>query len=399
MLRTLLAVSILPAWLLSCPLLQSTVATELQSEELCLIPVKDGQPTSADIGESWRMVAKFVAFDGIAKPVIYPFNRRGAWTIDDTNGFVPFGGRFPQNMFHDQFGRNPEDGTVIGINPDVGVFVIRPGEAVFTLLYDANDKPLRSPHAIIYVPRLKGFALSDSSGLYLLDQQLRLEVLPLRPIGSPGSVFDLPELDALVLNPGEKVYLRDDSGNTTLLATLEKWDFVVNSGLTQTGDIHIKSYRNEFTVPLPRKEASGEFSQVEDAHLVRQRPAPPAIPEMVTGPKIWGRTFFWTSSGLWQQRDGPRVPIALPFDTAKYPITGVEEFPRQQNLIVYSLAGIYALDDQGIWKVMPRSKELVNRVTETRGRMPDEQGVLISGEHGLYLLSSASDVTTDACLK
>ncbi|KSV75114.1 hypothetical protein [Sinorhizobium sp. Sb3] len=399
MLRILLATSVLSTWFLSCPLLQSALAAERQFEELCLVPVKGGQPTQEDFGASWRMVAKFVAFDDIPRPIIYPHNRAGVWTIDDSNRFVLFGGKFPQNLIQDGFASDPERGNVIGTSPSKGVFVARRGETAFTLLYEANDSPLRSPHDITYVPRFKGFALSDPSGLYLLDQRFNLESLPLQAKGDPGTVFDLPELNALILNPSKKVYLRDDSGETALLATLEDGDFVVKTHLTQEGQIYIKTYWNELTVSPPSVDASGRFSEVKDAHLIRQRPPPAAIPEMISGPKIWGRTFFWLSSGLWHEEDGTRTPIALPFDAASFPIAGVDAYPRQQNLIVFSLAGIYVLDIEGTWKTVPRSKGLASRLTTGLGVMPDQRGLLIAGQEGLYLLASAANVAADACLK
>ncbi|HEV7317325.1 MAG TPA: hypothetical protein VGO04_01775 [Ensifer sp.] len=399
MLRILLATSVLSSWFFSYPLLPAALATERQFEDLCLVPIKDGQPTQEDFGDAWRMVGKFIAFDGIPRPIIYPYNRAGVWTIDGSNRFVPFGGKFPQNLIQDRFASDPERGIVIGISPSEGVFVARRGETAFTLLYAANDSPLRSPHDITYVPRFKGFALSDRTGLYLLDQRFSLETLPLPAKGDPEIVFDLPELNALILNPSNKVYLRDDRGDLALLATLEDWDFVVQTRLTREGQILIKTYRNEFTVTPPIKDASGKFSRVTDADLVRQRPAPAAIPEMISGPRIGGRSFFFRSSGLWRDENGARVPIALPFDAANFPITSVEDYPGRQDLIVFSFAGIFVQDEQGAWMVVPGSKGIVNRVTRELGEMPDQRGLLFAGEDGLYLLASTANTAADACLK
>jgi len=399
MLRILLATSVLSLCLLSNPSLQRALATERQFEELCLVPIKDGQPTQEDFGASWRMVSKFVTFDGITRPILYPFNRPGVWTIDESDRFVPFGSMFPQNQLDDHFAHDPETGTVIGISSSDGVFVIRSGETAFTRIYEANDSPLRSPQSIIYVPRFKGFALSDPSGLYLLDRQLRLERLSLDGMRDPGNTFDLPELNSLILDRSNKVYLRDERGETALLATLEEWDFVVKTHLTEDGQINIKTYWNEFTVAPPIKGTAGRYSQADGADLVRQRPPRPPIPDMISGPTIWGRSFLQLPSGLWHEEDGIRVPIALPFDAADFPIVGVEEYPRQQTLIVFSLAGIYGMNKQGTWKEVPRSAGLVTRVTRGLGEMPDKRGLLIAGEDGLYLLVSAANTASTACLK
>ncbi|NVP57857.1 hypothetical protein [Mycoplana rhizolycopersici] len=398
MLRILLATSIFSTSLFSLLLPQSAAASDVQSGELCLIPVEDGQPTQQDIGETWRMVSRFLAFDGISRPIVYAMNRGGVWTIDESNRFIRFGGEFPRNLVHDSYAADPSTGNVIGINSSEGVFMIRAGGTQFTPLYAADDGPLQAPHAVTYVPRLGGFVVSDRTGIYLLDSQLRLTDLPLDAVGRPGKVFDLPEFSALILNPREKVFLRDDSGHTVLLATLEEWDYVVKVGRSRDGKIHIKTYWNEFTVSPPGKDASGRFSPVEDAHIVRQRPAPTKVPKLHPGPEIGENRFAWRSSGLWRQHEEASIPFELPFDAAHVELTDVQEYPPDQNLVLFSSAGIFTLEPQGAWKLIPRSKELTGRVT-SQGAMPNSRGLLVSSTEGLYLLAPATKSNAGSCLQ
>ena len=65
---------------------------------LCVVPVRDGTPTTADVSNAWRMVFKVLMLPGVPRPVIYPLNRGGVWTIDEHCRYVPFGGEFPAGL-------------------------------------------------------------------------------------------------------------------------------------------------------------------------------------------------------------------------------------------------------------------------------------------------------------
>src|SRR6185295_8529578 len=62
---------------------------------ICIVSVENGTPTAADLGQGYRMAGRFIAFPGTSRPIIYPLNREGVWTIDESRAFVPYGGAFP----------------------------------------------------------------------------------------------------------------------------------------------------------------------------------------------------------------------------------------------------------------------------------------------------------------
>ncbi len=107
------------------------------SSPLCLVPVKHGKPTKADIYQSFRLTSKVVAVRGLARPIIFPLNRGGVWTIDAAGAFVPFGGGFP-NHYQDQYASDTSTGDVIGVSWTLGVYRLRPGETQFQRLYAAD---------------------------------------------------------------------------------------------------------------------------------------------------------------------------------------------------------------------------------------------------------------------
>ena len=89
-------------------------ASDAIESDLCLLPVKYGEPTVEDVNATWRMVSDVVVIEGIERPIIYPLNRSGVWTIGDDYSFSQFGGEFPANVFHDRFVRDPVTGSIVG---------------------------------------------------------------------------------------------------------------------------------------------------------------------------------------------------------------------------------------------------------------------------------------------
>lgn len=74
-------------------ILWSAVATAAPSEagDLCVVPVENGTPTAADLGQTWRMVSAVNMIPGIPRPIIGPpLDREGVWTIDRHRAFVRF---------------------------------------------------------------------------------------------------------------------------------------------------------------------------------------------------------------------------------------------------------------------------------------------------------------------
>ena len=82
---------LLALWLL---FIQGTAA--LAQDRFCIVPVKDGAPTEADVGNTWRMVNNSFRIPGLPMPVFTPVNRQGEWTIDEERRFVRYRGPFPR---------------------------------------------------------------------------------------------------------------------------------------------------------------------------------------------------------------------------------------------------------------------------------------------------------------
>lgn len=255
-------------------IVQGAIAGVPEKAGPCTVPVRNGHPTDEDYGQSFRMIFKFVMLPGVRKPVLYPWRRNGAWTIDDQDAFVPFTGEFPSNSIHDSFERDPKSGRIIGVGLE-GVFAIEPGELEFKNVIRKGGLKINDPRPATFIPRLNGFMFLATNGLYIIDRNLNISQLRLdNPLvlTNPGGIVDLPGIKSVLINDKSRVYIRTDDGHSVLLASLESWDFLTNATVGPSGDtILLESYRNAFEVEILR-EHDGTIMEPTDAKTVRARP-------------------------------------------------------------------------------------------------------------------------------
>lgn len=379
----------------------TAAASDAIAADLCLLPVKNGKPSAKDLAATGRMVAKVVVIEGIEKPIIYPLNDKGVWTISDDHSFSQFGGDFPDNFHHDRFARNPVTGSTVGVSPSKGVFVIKPGEVSFTRLYQADGAPLRHPGQAIYVARLNGTVISDPSGLYLLDRQFRLQKLSLSQqlTKSVQALIDLPDISALLISSGNSVFLRDNSGHMVLLATLQKWDGVRSADITDAETIRIRSNWSEFSIAVPTRDVSGRFLDVEGADVVRPRTLVfNSVARPLAEATLGGRTYVFSARELAEKTLYSQTLVATPFDSDPINIEAIIDFSRAEKIVVFAHAGIFALDSAGTWTEIPGSKGRIG-YGATITDLKSDKGVLVAAKDALYLLISSASAAAEGCLK
>jgi len=325
--------------------------------------------------------------------VIYPWNRGGVWTIDEDDSFVPFGGPFPTNSFHDVFDQFPETGDVLGVNPHEGVFIIHEGETAFSVVYPAQGTALDAPRLWRYLPRMGGMVVLDRGGLRLIDHSLAVRELPFIAVPDHVAVsepVDLPELNALVINVGGVVYLREDDGHATAIVTLEDWDFPIRAELLADQRVRIETHRRQYAVTLQR-DHKGKVIGATSVAAPHSDAVPPAR-ELTTS----AGTYYWSDLVLWSGQPDMQRPMPLPFE-AGY-IASVEVHPVSRELMLFAEAGIFTLDAAAQWHLVPGSADVVSRVTSTLATMPDGYSLLLAGRGGLYLLVDVHGPSSTACL-
>lgn len=381
-------------------------ATE-RSTELCLFPVRNGQPTSEDLGEARRMVFKVVILPGLPRPIIRPLNRGGVWTIDETDTFVPFGGEFPADPF-DKFERDPMTNRIIGLDLSGRLFYYDFDRKQFVRIMS----PLLSRSLDVdFVKRFDGFVVMDLNGTFLLDKEMNLSPLPFDEVYGYDRwevSIDLPEISAILLQPvpmrhrdDDRLFLQFDDGQIVLLATLERRDIVKEARVTTNGLIDIETKWNRFSVNPPTRNPDGSYVEPVDAHTVRPRPARLAdqSPRYRTldAPSM-SKTYRWNATGLWELAGDDVVRVTLPFDEAEHGIADVAEFPSLKRLVVFSEAGVFSLSGNGEVEEIPGSRRLIHRhIGGSEGIIPERDEMIVLGLNGLYLLSRDSPSGRQDC--
>lgn len=363
------------------------------NQRFCLIPIKNGESTAADHGDTWRMVSRVVMLPGIARPIIYPGFRGGVWTVDETDTFVRFGEDFPQNSLFDRYAIDPQTGLVAAASAQRGLFYIRPGQKTFTRVASIKGGPFKAPHAITFVERWKRFVISDTSGLYLwnADSSVPQLITSTPEIETPSSAFDLPSMKALLVSAKDRnVILRWDDGRTETITKTINGDFVVAVEETTKG---IDIWTNRETLSF-RKNQSGQLEMIWRVAGGRpiSNPFEPREYPQTTHPArnpATGRRIFYDSAGIFEDLDtGDRTALGVPFDPRVEHVVGTMEMPASRATIVFTTNKAYALQHDGKIEEVTGSQYLTDtRLSPQRGVIPVRKEMFVVGPRALYLLA------------
>ena len=199
----------------------------------CVVPVKDGAATPADVNNAWRITDFSFRIPGLPSLVFTPSNRRGQWTIDASRRLVPYAGVFPHSFLdRGRWVREPWSSRVVsvtyggGLMPGGGVAVLRPGGAGFEQIDP------RSFHSVHVLPRRKVSVVTSSKDgpLTVGDRELMPwlshEQLSAHEIRGIYSLHDAPSLNAtVVLDLDRRVYILTDDDEWHRVGTLDKDDY------------------------------------------------------------------------------------------------------------------------------------------------------------------------------
>ncbi len=435
----------------------SAFAAEV-SDRFCVIPVKNGAPTAADRGDTYRLAYKVVMLPGVARPIIYAFNRHGVWTINEEREFVPFGGNFPAGVggiVYDHFVGDSATGGTFGINASFGLYRIDPGETAFRQIAAANRNPripsaLRRPHGMIFVPRFGALVISDGKALLLADRDGNVTPLPVREpdrLGTPGATFDLPALGALLISttpsaprstttfgerlaswmsprqqPAEELLLRWDDGELESLITLERGDFVRDADITPDGlAIEIRTQRiPSLRLPVPQKAGQPSQSlpagkrqrlEIQEVRLGYRKAENVPLPlrlgrfaNQVAAPSV-SKSYLWGEMGaMFARETGNRfTPIPIPQDYSfsyrrgKDRVEEVQELPASKAVFVFTSTHVFAVDANNVVTEVPGGNEVGSYRGHFKGIIPVRNEMIIAGRQSLYLLIDRTFSGDQAC--
>ena len=393
---------------LAATVLLSVTALAAQAEtatRFCVVPVKDGAPTEKDINQAWRLLTKVVMLPGLPRPIIYAMNRGGVWTIDETRAFVPFGGEFPSNFLWDRLVRDPDTGRVLGINNALGLFALDPGETQFKKLVAADGKPLKHPTSASFIPRMKGFVVSDSNGLFLLNRAGELSPLLVSDrnvLGIPFKAYDIPAFGGLLISAsGSNVNalpyaaVRFDDGQVVRGPTLDRQDSISNVAVTPEGTLSLSGGHRTYTMEIdPRPKGQilqGQSFEIEGERKVMRR-------DRLDAPSIGKALNIQRRNGVYEMQGDIKKAVALPFDPSKEPIEQAAELPESEVVLIFTQNAIYTLDADGNVSEVANSRGVGRTpLNYANGVIPVRNEMIVLGANALHLVLDTRFAGEAAC--
>jgi hypothetical protein len=196
------------------------------SSTLCVMPVRDGAPTAADIGQAFRMVTEIQMFPGRPEPWIGALNRHGEWTIDASGRYAPYDGLAPASPFAKPTFISEPDGRLVGVR-DWRLLAVAPKEAGFREIHRFLQTDDTEPMiALARLTRDDLTLISAASDVQVLDGE-RLagwpEAAQMRRagIGRFVQVFDIPSARATLFEDAQGgLAVRYDGGRWAALGRL-----------------------------------------------------------------------------------------------------------------------------------------------------------------------------------
>jgi|KBSSwiStaDraftv2_1062776.scaffolds.fasta_scaffold02557_14 hypothetical protein len=231
---------------------------------ICIVSVENGTPTAADLGQGYRMAGRFIAFPGTSRPIIYPLNREGVWTIDESRAFVPYGGAFPvwRGSLWTKYAFEPLSKRIVAAHMR-DVFVAG-SDGVFREAGGVDPGEKVAFHSAIHIPRLDRTFLATSHGLRVVEYEAVKPVAGAERsiVGGVHRIFDLPSSPGMVLDgASHKIFLRGDDGAVAeayvlARARMRSWiftDSVVSVEELPTPDtLLLRSYHETVLIEIDR---------------------------------------------------------------------------------------------------------------------------------------------------
>jgi hypothetical protein len=381
------------------------VAQAQPAPRFCVVPVKDGTPTEKDINQAWRMIGKVVMLPGVPRPVIYPANRGGVWTIDETRAFVPFGGEFPSNSIWDRLVLDPDTGRVLGVSNVLGLFALDRGETQFRKLYAADGKPLKHPYSASFIPRMKGFVVSDSNGLFLLNRAGELSALPVSDrtmLATPFKAYDIPAFNGLLINAsGSNVnalpfaVVRFDDGQIVRGPTLDRNDSISKVEVTPEGTLSLSGGTRMYAMEInPRP--TGQIVQGQSFEIEGERKA--VRRDRLEAPSIGKVLNIQRRNGVYEMQGDTRKGIKLPFDPSQEPIEQAAEMPDSKIVLIFTLNAVYTLDaDSNVSEVAGSRDVGRTPLSPINGIIPVRNEMIVLGANALHLVLDTRVAGEAAC--
>jgi hypothetical protein len=374
------------------------------STRLCVVPVTNGAPTEADVFQARRMAGHDVLMlPGNPQPVIKPTNRRGYWTIDEHNRFVPLSGEYAAAGGNTRFARDPKTGRIAAAWVD-GLFVLEPGATDFRQIATFDGQISHRVLDVRFNPRLDAFVLFGERGITILDRNDRVAPLPSPAVfRTADGAFDLLVHAARLSSRDDAVVLRFDDGETAHLLTLDPGETIEDVRAETDGrTLKLRTSSRELAVPVPQARRDGPLLNPLMIGGVSEKRAPGTTTteyaREIPAPSL-GKIFVYSHQRLQELRHGGElVSPDFPFAPGETRVESVVELPASRLLVIVTSRNVYALDETGAYTVVPGG-DLIgsSNLNPNKGIIPVRNALLLAGERALHLIVDRKLAGDAAC--
>jgi hypothetical protein len=285
------------------------------------------------------------------------------------------------------------------------MFALDRGETQFRKLHAADASPLKHPYTASFIPRMNGFVVSDSTGLYLLNRAGELSPLTVSDratLGVPTKAYDLPAFGGLLVSasgnrPDALPYavLRFDDGQVVRGPTFDRNDSIDRVEVTPDGTLSLSGGTRTYTMEIDPRPRGG----IEQGQSFEIQPERKAVRRDRLEAASIGKTLnVQRRIGLFEMQGDQRKPISLPFDPSKEPIEQAAEMPESNIVLLFTQNAVYTLDADSNVNEIAGSRGIGRTpLNYVHGIIPVRNEMIVLGANALHLVLDTRFAGDAAC--
>lgn len=378
-----------------------TASAQGAGPRFCVVPVKDGAPTEADVWQTWRMSRISFRIPGLPALVFTPTNRKGQWTIDPGRRLVPYRGPYPHSYLDkENWVREPWSSRIVAVTYLGGVSVLRPGADHFDLLAPGQNAdgryvgygPIQAlPRRQMTVVILRGspFVVGETA----LQPWLPLSDLAAHGIRGISRLYDAPSLAAtIVVDTDSELHVLTDDDRWFHVGNVNKDDY---GRVFNTRDAGASVFLGQKSVVVIRKKDASPVGYSAERLLTTQ--ANGASTHYRTS-LLFHQLLTFDSGGALDWRKRWRRLTTTGFEDIPGGDTGVSDprayrfgllrdLPTLGKALIEGADGLYLYDGLAIRAVEHSSEKRLGRLPRTYD-LPSIRKVLIVSQKGLFELTA-----------
>jgi hypothetical protein len=397
--RPLIAVAILAELFATCG--PQRLHAETAAARFCVLPVKNGEPTEAEIGQTWRISSDNFRIPGLPAIVFTPTSRHVWLTIDAERRLVPYTGPYPHSYLDkNKWVLEPWSSRVVAITWGGGVSVLRPGTNHFEEFEGTAFPRGGNFNSIQLLPRRKLTVVASGKGIPFVVEEnslrpwLSKEELAAHGIRGIFTLHESPSLAATVIRDFDsRIHLLTDDGRWLEVGVLENRDYGPVFDALDAGATLVLGTKS---VILIRKNSgtlatySAERLLTTDANGAGMRYSTSRLFHQIliydTGGGFFDFHSRWRRLGTHGFEDVPGGNTGIPPSTFS-PYGRIQDLPTLGKTLFEGKDGFFLYDGHSITPVTGASRARIGELPRVYD-LPSIKRVVLSTRNGMFELSA-----------